>query len=199
MKEILNRAKAMILKPLETWQTVKTENATIQQLFIDYAAPLALIPFVAALIGLSIVGIRMPAGHLARAPFFEALTGGVVGYIFHLLGLLAGAWAVTVLAPYLNSKSDFTSSVKLIVFSMTPIWLLGALSAFPGLGILQIFGLYSIYLIYLGLPILLDTPKEKVLWFTVIFMIAWFVISLILGLFVYGAVNGPMLMRMMAS
>lgn len=131
MKEIFERAKKMILSPKETWQAVKGETASIQGLFINYAAPLALIPTVATLIGLSIVGIRMPAGHVARAPFTEALTGSVVGYSFHLLSLLAGAWVVNFLAPHFNSKPDMNAAVKLVVYSMTPVWLLGIFSLVP--------------------------------------------------------------------
>ncbi|MDD5593543.1 MAG: Yip1 family protein [Candidatus Margulisbacteria bacterium] len=198
MKEIFERARAMIIRPKATWEKIKGETNTVQDLFINYAAPLALIPAVATLIGLSLVGVRMPSGVFARAPFAEALTGGILGYVFHLLGLLAGAWAVNFLAPYFNSKVDFMAAVKLVVYSMTPVWLLGVLSALPGLGIVQIFGLYSIYLLYTGLPVLLDTPKEKALWYTVLVIIAAIIISLGLTIIVGGAVYGPMFMRMMA-
>lgn len=199
MKEILKRAKEMILKPKETWLAIKGESATVQELLINYAAPLALVPAVATLFGLSIIGIRMSAGQLVRAPFMESLAGGVIGYAFQLLGLLLGAWVINVLAPYFNSKSDFTASVKLVVYSMTPIWLLGIFSAFPGLSILQIFGLYSAYLIYLGLPVLIDTPADKVLWYTVLIIIADILISLVMTIIVGGAVYGPMFLRMMAT
>lgn len=197
MKEVFVRARKIILKPRETWQVIKGETVSVQELFINYAAPLALIPAVAALIGLSVIGIRMPAGHIARAPFMEALVGGVLGYIFGLLGLLAGGWAVNFLAPYLNSKADFNAAVKLLIYSMTPVWLVGVFSIFPGLGLLQIFGIYGIYLLYLGLPILMETPPGKVTWYTILVVIAGILISLILNVLVGGAVYGPMFMRMM--
>ena len=196
--EIFQRAKTLILKPAETWALIKTETATVQELFINYAAPLALIPAVATLIGLALVGVRMPSGFLARAPFMEALTAGLVGYLFHLLGLLAAAWTVNFFAPYFNAKQDFTAAVKLVLYAMTPIWLLGAFSALPGLGIVQVFGLYSVYLLYLGLPAMMETPAEKRLWFTACIIISSLVISLVLTILVGGAVYGPIFMRMMA-
>jgi hypothetical protein len=199
MKEIFERAKKMILSPKETWQAVKGEATTIQGLFINYAAPLALIPTVATLIGLSIVGIRMPAGHIARAPFTEALTASVVSYVFHLLGLLAGAWVVNLLAPHFNSKPDMNAAVKLVVYSMSPVWLLGIFSLVPGFGILQVFGLYGIYLVFLGLPTLMETPIERTLWYTVIIVISAMLISLIMTILVGGAFYGPMFLRMMAA
>lgn len=199
MKEILERAREIILRPQATWQIINSETVTLQELIINYAAPLALIPALAAIIGLSLVGIRLPQGEIARAPFFEALVGGVVGYVFHLLGLLAGAWVIAFLAPYFNAKSDLTAALKLVVYSMTPVWLLGIFSALPGMEIFQLFGLYSIYLLFLGLPVVLNTPLEKRAIFTILISIAGFVISLILTIIVGGAVYYPMFLRMMAK
>ena len=198
MNEILTRAQQIILKPAETWSNIKNESFSVQELMINYAAPLALIPAVGTLIGLSIFGIRMPAGHIVRAPFMEALAGSLLGYIAQLLGLLAGAWVINYLATYFNTRSDFKAAFKIMAYSTTPVWLLGILLIIPGLGALQIFGLYSIYLIYKGISILLETPADKVVWFTLFIVIANFVINLILNVFVGGAVYGPMAMRMMA-
>jgi len=199
MQDIFERARAIISRPVETWRAVKGEAASVQDLFINYAAPLALIPAVSGLIGLSIVGIRMPTGIMARAPFMESLAGAVLGYIFHLLGILAGIWIANLLAPYFNSKSDFNAAAKLVVYSLTPVWLLGVFSIIPGLGVLQIFGLYSVYLLYRGLPFLMETPREKALIYTVSIMVAWMLISLVLTIIVGGAVYGPLYMRMMSS
>lgn len=199
MQQILERARQIILKPKETWEIIKGEVHSVQELFVNYAAPLVLIPALANLIGLTLIGIRVPSGNLARAPFMEAVAGGIIGYFFHLLGLLAGAWAISYLAPYFESKPDFNAAVKLIVYSMTPIWLVGVLSIFPGIGILQMVGLYGVYLLYLGLPILLGTPPDKALRFTILIMVSAGLISLVLTVLVGGAVYGPMFLRMMAK
>lgn len=198
MIEVIERARQMVLNPKETWKTVKGENYTIQELVINYAAPLALIPAVATLFGLSIIGIRVPSGHIVRSPFMETLAAGVVGYLFHLLGLLAAGWFVHFLAPYFNARQDFVASVKLVIYAMTPVWLLGVFTALPGLGILQILGVYSIYLLYQGIGVVLDTPPEKVLWYTVLVLLSAVLISLILTVIVGSAVYGPMFMRMMS-
>lgn len=198
MKTIYERVKAIILRPKETWLVIKTESGTVQELIVNYAAPLALIPAVASFIGLAIVGVRMPIGVVARAPFLEALVGSVVSYIFQLLSLLAAAWVVNLLAQYFSAQSDFLKAFKVVVFSMTPIWVLGILSIFPGLGVLQIFGLYGVYLLYLGLQLVLETPPEKLLLYTILVIVASLFISIVMSILVGGAVYGPMFMRMMS-
>jgi len=198
MKEILLRAQQIILKPTETWRTIKNEAHSVQELIINYAAPLALIPAVATLIRLTIFGIRIPAGQVARAPFMDAFIGSLLGYVAQLLFLLAGAWIIYYLAAYFNARSDYNSAFKITVYSSTPVWLLGIFLILPGLEALQIFGLYSIYLTYQGLLNLLETPPEKVLWYTVLIIIATVMINLILTIFIGDAVLGPLRMRMMA-
>ena len=41
---IVERAKAIILKPKETWEIIKAEQTTVRELFTSYAAVLAVIP-----------------------------------------------------------------------------------------------------------------------------------------------------------
>lgn len=199
METIIGRARRIILRPKETWRQIGEEKTTVQELMINFAMPLALIPAVASLFGLSVIGVRLAPDHLARAPFMEALTAGVVGYIFHLLGLLAVAWVASLLAPSFNATNDYTAALKVVVYSMTPVWLFGIFSAVPGLGVLQVFGLYGFYLLYLGLIAVLGTAPAKALWFTVLTIIASILISLILTVVVGGAVYGPIFIRMMSS
>ncbi|MEE8637630.1 MAG: Yip1 family protein [Candidatus Margulisiibacteriota bacterium] len=194
---ILKRARDIIFNPRGTWQVVKSEAIDIKQLFVNYAAPLALIPAVCSLIGITLIGIRMPGGNVVRAPFVEALIGGAVGFVLHLAGILIGGWAVKLLAPLFNSKPDLNSAIKIVVYSMTPVWLAGIFSILPGLGILSILGLYGIYLLALSLPVILETPPNKVVWYTVSIVLASIVISIILSI-VMVPVYGPMFMRMMA-
>ena len=63
----------------------------------------------------------------------------------------------------------------LAAFVYTPVFLIGILSIIPVLGYLSILGLlYGLYILYLGLPILQNTPKDK----TVIYTIAVLVVSI---------------------
>lgn len=195
---IMERARAIILDPRETWEIIKEESIEVKQILVNYAAPLALIPAVCNLIGFTLMGIRTPAGNLVRAPFLEALGGGIVGYVLHLGGIFVAAWLVNLLAPTFSSKSDLNASMKVVAYSMTPVWLAGFFSLLPGLGILSILGLYGIYLLALGLPVVLETPENKVIWYTLTIVISGIVISFILSLLVIGVFYGPMYLRMMA-
>ena len=199
MGPIFERVRNIVLRPKETWEAIRQESQSVQELLINFAAPLALIPSVGSLIGLSIFGIMTPSGQIARAPFSEALAGSVLSYFAQLAGLLATAWCVQYLAPYFNSRSDFTAAFKVITYSTCPIFVLGIFSALPGLGVVQVLGLYSFYLLYQGIRNLLEVPGERLLWFTVLVVTISIFINLVLSLLVGGAVYGPMFIRMMAK
>ncbi|MBU1026276.1 MAG: YIP1 family protein [Candidatus Margulisbacteria bacterium] len=196
---IFNRARDIIIHPKETWQVIKDETVSNKDLFVNYAAPLALIPAVASLVSLTLVGIRLPDGAVIRAPFIEAVSGGAIGYALHLIALFLGAWVIKMLAPLFKAKADFNLALKVVVFSMTPVWAVGIFSLAPGLSFLSLLGLYGIYLLSLGLGTILETPSNKVVLYTISVILVSFLISLLLSVLTVGLFYGPMFMRMMAS
>ncbi len=196
---IFNRARDIIIHPRETWQVIKDETVTNKNLFVNYAAPLALIPAVVSLISLTLIGIRLPDGAVIRAPFIEALIGGVAGYALHLVALFLGAWVVKMLAPLFQAKADLNLALKVVVFSMTPVWVVGLFSLAPGLSLLSILGLYGIYLLSLGLGTIVDTPPKKVALYTISVLLVSFLLTAVLSVLTVGLFYGPMFMRMMAS
>ncbi|MBN1128699.1 MAG: YIP1 family protein [Chitinispirillaceae bacterium] len=55
-----------------------------------------------------------------------------------------------------------TSAAKVAVFSWTPALLAGVFGIIPMLSpLILIASLYSLYLFYAGLPVLMETPKDK--------------------------------------
>jgi hypothetical protein len=51
----------------------------------------------------------------------------------------------------------------------------------PGLRLLQILGLYSLYLLYLGLPTLMKAPRGKAVEYTVVVVLAAVVLFMLIG------------------
>ena len=51
----------------------------------------------------------------------------------------------------------------------------------PGLRLLGILGLYSLYLLFLGLPALMKAPEDKALGYTAVVMICALVLFVVVG------------------
>jgi len=178
---LVERAKNIMLKPRETWETVKGEQATVKELFTSYAAILAAIPAAAGFIGMSLIGTSMLGIHF-RIPFVSGIVHAIVSYVLTLVGVYVVAFVIDALAPSFNSRKDILSAVKVAVFSFTPAWIGGIFLLLPWLSPLTLLlSLYGLYLMFVGLPILMETPKEKTLGYFIVVIIVSIVVSLIIN------------------
>lgn len=191
---IVERAKAIILKPKETWETIKAEQTTVKELFASYAAILAVIPAAATFIGFSLIGYSLPGGHY-RVPVLSGLVHAILQYVLTLAGAYAVAFIIDALAPKFDSRKDLTAAAKLAVFAATPAWVGSALAVLPALSpLILIASLYSLYLFYVGLPVMMETPKEKTLMYFIVVIIASIIVSMIIGAFSGSTAQRPLSM-----
>ncbi|MGD0232447.1 MAG: YIP1 family protein [Syntrophorhabdales bacterium] len=73
--------------------------------------------------------------------------------------------------------------MKVVVFSYTPVWIASILLIAPSLGLLvTLMSLYSLYLFYLGLPVLMETPAEKRLVYFGVVVLVTIIVAVIMGL-----------------
>jgi hypothetical protein len=158
---VIERATNIILKPAETWAVIEQESGDLQQLYVPYMLVLAAIPAVAGFIGMSIFGIG-GFGFSMRIPVLSGLGMMVSQYVMTLVMVFVWGWLVNALASTFNGQPNLMNAVKLAVYASTPSMVAGVLHAIPGLGMLALLGgLYSLYVLYLGLPILMKNPQEK--------------------------------------
>jgi hypothetical protein len=190
-KSLIDRVKGIIMRPDAEWRVIDTESATTGGLFAGYIALLAAIPAIAIFIGYSVFGVY---GY--RMPMVNGLEWAVARYIFTLIGAYIAALVIDALAPNFGGTRSKVQALKLVAYASTAAWLAGIFSAIPGLRILGVLGLYSIYLFYIGLPILMKSPPERSLGYTAVAVVCLIVIYVIIGA-VTAAVMGGMGMGMM--
>ena len=174
---LTERAKNILLQPAQEWSVIDQELGSAAELYKSYIVPLAAIGPVASIIGLSIFGI----GGSYRVPLTSAIGHAVTTYVFALIGTYVLALIIDALAPtFLGTKNNF-QALKVAAYSSTAAWLAGIFNLLPSLAMLHILGLYSLYLLYLGLPILMKAPQEKSLPYTIVVIIAAIVIFGVIG------------------
>ncbi|MBA3318680.1 MAG: YIP1 family protein, partial [Gemmatimonadales bacterium] len=72
-------------------------------------------------------------------------------------------------------------ALKVAGYSYTASWVAGIFLLIPVLSFLSILGVYSLYLLFLGLPVLMKAPKEKALSYTVVVILAAIVLFMVIG------------------
>ena len=178
---IVQRAKDVLLNPKATWPTIEAESATVQSIYVPYVVVLAAISAVAGFVGMSIVGVG-GFGLSYRVPVFSGLVHMVVGFVLALVMVFVMALIANALAPTFGGQKNQISALKLIGYGSTAGFLGGVFSLIPAASVLGLLAaLYSIYLIYTGLPVLMKCPEGKALPYTAVLLVCGIVAGALLA------------------
>lgn len=186
-KELLERVKNIVLKPRETWETIATEETGVNTLLKEYLLPLAAVPAIASFLGMWIIGIWITLGRVVRLSMTRSLLNALLGYLLMVGGIWLVSKIIAFLAPRFGSEKDDRKAFQVAVYGYTPYLAAGIFHLIPRLDALVIIGgLYSFYQIYLGLPIVMKTLKEKALPYvvsvTVVIILVYFVLGAVSSL-----------------
>lgn len=179
--DIIERVKSILFQPTPTWATIEAEPADVAGLYTRYLMVLAAIPAVCGFIGMSLIGMGA-FGVSLRVPLVAGLANMVVSYVLSLVGVFVLALIVDALAPRFGGQKSSIQALKLAVYASTAAMLGGVFSLLPSLAMLGLLAaLYSIYLLYVGLPVLMKNPPEKTLAYTAVVLVAAIVMGLVMG------------------
>jgi sterol desaturase/sphingolipid hydroxylase (fatty acid hydroxylase superfamily) len=173
MEQLFERVKAILLTPQTEWQEIAREPSDTAGLFSRYVAILALIPALAGFIGSSLIG--------RYSPILSGIVGAIVSYVLAFVVTYVVALIVDALAPTFGAQKNFPNALKLAVYSYTPVWLAGIFLLIPGLSFLTVLGLYGLYLLWLGLPPLMQAPRDKALPYAGAVVLAALIIQIVIG------------------
>lgn len=179
--DLQTRARNIVTQPAQEWPVIAGESATVASLIQGYAAPLSAIPAICSWLGFSVIGVMGFHVGLARG-----LVNAIVSWLFGLAGAWIAALIIEKLAPNFGSRGDTAQALKLVVYASTPVWIAGVLNLIPALAVLVIVAaLYGLYLFYLGLPAVMQTPVDKVVPYMIVSAIV-----VILAMVCVGTITG---------
>ena len=188
---LAERVKNLVVQPKAEWQAIEAEKHTVQGLYTGYVMILAAIPALCGFVGLSMVGVGV-LGSTYRMPVAPGVAYLAMTYLFSLAWVYAFAMIIDALAPGFGARKDFPQALKVAVFSPTAMWIAGAFSVVPSLSIIgTLVSLYSLYLLYLGLPIVMKALEDKAVPYTVVVIIVALVLSVLVAVFTALAMPAP--------
>ncbi len=177
---VITRVRGILLSPRREWRNIERESGEPGHLFLRYVAILALVPALFGFIGKSVIGVEVSAGTF-RVPLAAGLIDAVLTYFFTFVIVYVTALVIELLAPVFQADRYFPNALKLAVYSFTPIWLSGVFLVLPGLRVLAMLGLYGIYLLWTGLPILLRAPRQTTSIYTALIAAGALMITILLA------------------
>ncbi len=183
---LFRRVINIIIKPHQEWYVIAGEQPDTMKLIGGYALILALIPAVSAFVKYSIIG-----SYAISETILTGIQTGLVQLFSALIGVYLLAWVIDLLAPTFDSEKNFGRSLQLAVYASTPQWVAGILLLLSTTMsmLIMVFGLYAIYLLAVGMPMMKGTPKDKLVGYVLLTIVAMIVIGLVIAL-VIGAILG---------
>jgi hypothetical protein len=176
---VIARTKNLLLQPRAEWRRIDEEPAGIGRTLGRTLLPLAAIPAVCSAIGLCLIGIR-GGGAAIRLPWNVGLLQALALYLLAVVGLAAVALITTLVAPTFGGRAERVRGFKLAVHGATAALVGGIFLLVPPLAPLALLAaLYSAYLVFTGLPIIMRCAPRRSVPYTAVVVLAGAVVGLL--------------------
>ena len=179
---LVDRVKNILITPKTEWPVIAGETTTTMDLLKGYAGPLILISVICGFIGMTMIGIGGFGFHY-KVGIVAGLVGAILQLVFGLIGVIVIGFIIDALAPTFGGQKNIMQATKTAAYALTAAWLGGVFQLIPMLSPLGLLtALYSIYLLYLGLPVLMKCPEDKAIGYTAVAIVASIVIMIVFGM-----------------
>lgn len=194
LNKIIHRARALLVSPRTEWPVIAAEPATVQALYREYIMILAAIPPICQFVKTSVLGYAWHGFRIYRLGVGAGLTAAIVEYVVSLVGVYVLAVIIEALAPNFAGQADRIQALKVAGYSYTASWIAGCAQILPGLyGLVALAGaIYSVYLLYLGLPSTMKVLPERAGGYTAVTVIIALILGWIIAVITGGITGVPL-------
>ncbi|PHR83729.1 MAG: hypothetical protein COA59_10200 [Colwellia sp.] len=161
---ILNHIWGLYAHPKDEWQTIEKRHESLMYSLMHILV-VALIPAICSYYAAAHIGWTIGVGDPIKISQSSAQMMAISLYIALVVGVFALAYLIQWMAKTFDSKPSFIQSLELAAYTATPMLMVGITALFPVLWFVTLAGLvavsYSVYLLYSGVPIMMNIPEEK--------------------------------------
>ena len=161
---ILNHIWGLYAHPKEEWETIEKRHESLTYSLV-HILTIALIPAICGYYAAAHIGWTIGVGDPIKLTQSSAAVMSIGMYCSLIAGVFALAYLIHWMAKTFDSTPNFTQSLELAAYTATPLLMVGVTALFPVLWFVVLAGLaamcYSVYLLYSGVPIMMNIPEEK--------------------------------------
>jgi hypothetical protein len=166
---MLEHTLGILLHPDSEWKAIRNEKHSFKQVFLSHVPLLALIPVISFFIGVTQVGWTVGNGDPVKLTVLSALELCGVTYFALLLGVYVLGefinWMAKTYGVMDSEEQRHYEGTALAVYISTPVFLVGIFGLYPDIWLnasaIVIAGAYAVYLVYEGIPILMNIDKDR--------------------------------------
>ncbi len=200
MSNLVGRVQKILLTPKTEWPVIAAESETTGGLYTRYILIVSAVAPIAMFLKGTLIGSSLPFLGTYRMGMGAGLSMLVLSYVLGLVAVFILSLIINALAPSFGAQKDSVQALKSAAYSMTAGWVAGIGQIVPWLGwLIGLAGfVYSIYLLYLGLPFTMKAPAEKAAGYTAVSVIAaiilgwvcWAIVASVVGTSMIGVMGG---------
>ena len=162
---MLSKVIAFTLSPRRAWESVADLTDKQYRAFMLYPVILALLPTFAWYYGTTQVGWRIGDSAPIRLAQDSALAIAICFYFAQISAIWLIGYFVHWMSETYDAKTSPAKGMALVGFTATPIMLAGVVGFVPNFAVDLLVGIvavsYSVYLLYVGIPIAMGMPPER--------------------------------------
>ena len=155
----------LLVKPSSQWKTITELPESSFRTLLLYPWILAIIPAVAWYYGTSNVGWTVADGDVIKLTKESAMTICILFYLTQVACLSVIGYFIHWMSDTYGAESSISKGIIIASLAATPMCIFGAVGFYPILWLDLLIGIvavcWAVYLMYLGIPIVMDIPEER--------------------------------------
>jgi len=162
---LLKHVWSILSEPKLAWPRIHDAAWSIPELYLRIVVPLALISPICGFIGTTKVGWQIATEVPARLTVASALPISVVYFGAILVAVFVLGAMIRWMGETYGANQPLSRCVSLAAYTAVPLFLVGFFQLYPVLWLNFLVGLpalaYSVYLLYSGVPVMMEIPPER--------------------------------------
>lgn len=162
---VLTHMWGLFAHPEQEWKTIAKENCTIGKCYCSHVLLLAAIPPIAGYIGTTYIGWQVVTREVHKLTPESALWIAILSYLTILVAVFTIGKLIHWMGQTYDAKQTLPQCIALAAYTATPLFLMGIMLLYPLLWLNLLLGLpvlaYTVYLLYTGVPIMMNVTKER--------------------------------------
>ena len=151
--------------PHQEWSAIKNENYSMSRVYIAHVALMALIPAISLYIGMTQVGLSLTGDEFMKLTPARAFPLSFAYYLALLAAVGFMSYITFWMEKTFGAEANFERCLTFISFTASPMFFVGLVGLFPVIWLNVILVLaavcYSLYLLFIGVPLFMDIPEER--------------------------------------
>lgn len=162
---MIGKISGLFFAPNKTWRNIAELTDTQLRLYMLVPVILGLIPAYAWYVGTTQVGWTVGSSDTIRLTTTSAQAIAIAFYITQILAIWIIGYFVHWMSTTYGADSSPTKGMALVGLTSVPILLAGVVGFYPNFAIDLLIAIaavsYSVYLLYVGIPIAMNVPPER--------------------------------------